>query len=306
MKKKSMLVALVMLSLLQGSVYAANQNIVIESQNDYDKYKNEYNNIVLEGDNNTISISGVNNDDYEIIAGNAVSNNVTITNSELGDIYGAYSDIKSADNNIITIDGSTVDFVYAAKVYQYKDEIDNYTPLNAENNYVFVKNNSTIDREVYGACVWYGDVTNNHVNISDSELIGWIDAGGGAFYAGAKVSCGTADSNNLIITDSAASGDIYGAFVDYGSAINNHVTVTNLKYAEDGNAIQLIGGESHGNFLNDAMDDFSDIPAYVSGNSIDIYGENEIAVIYGGFGENEGDNKLLTVNNNSINIYGLN
>ena len=132
MKKKSMLTALVMLSLLQGSVYAANQNIVIESQNDYDKYKNEYNNIVLEGDNNSISISGVNNDDYGIIAGNAVSNNVTITNSELGDITGASNDIKSANNNIITIDSSTVDSVCGTDVYQYKDEIDNYTPLSAE------------------------------------------------------------------------------------------------------------------------------------------------------------------------------
>ena len=99
--KKSMLAALVMLSLLQGSVFAANQNIVIESQNDYDNYKNEDDNIVLEGGNNTISINSVNNDDYEIIAGNANSNNITITNSELGDICGAYNDIKSVKNNKI-------------------------------------------------------------------------------------------------------------------------------------------------------------------------------------------------------------
>ena len=303
MKKKSMLVALVMLSLLQGSVYAANQNIVIESQNDYDKYKNEYNNIVLEGDNNTISISGVNNDDYEIIAGNAVSNNVTITNSELGDIYGAYSDIKSADNNIITIDGSTVDFVYAAKVYQYKDEIDNYTPLNAENNYVFVKNNSTIDREVYGASVWYGDASNNHVNISDTKFIGNIGPDGGAFYAGAQVAYGTAENNSITITNSQAKGEFYGGTVLCGSAVNNTVKINNLTPSSN-EGIKICGGESYGNFYNNTLTAPSDIPAYVSGNSIDIYGENEIAQIYGGFGENEGDNKLLTISNNNINIYG--
>ncbi len=303
MKKKSMLTALVMLSLLQGSVYAANQNIVIESQNDYDKYKNEYNNIVLEGDNNSISISGVNNDDYGIIAGNAVSNNVTITNSELGDITGASNDIKSANNNIITIDSSTVDSVCGTDVYQYKDEIDNYTPLSAENNYVFVKNNSTIDREVYGVQLWYGDATNNHVNISDSELIGWTDAGGGAFYAGAQVAYGTAENNSITITNSQAKGEFYGGTVIYGSAVNNTVKINNLTSASNG-GIKICGGESYGNFLDNTLNAFSDTPAYVSGNSIDIYGENEIAVIFGGFGENEGDNKLLTVNNNSINIYG--
>lgn len=303
MKKKSMLAVLVMLSLLQGSVYAANQNIVIESQNDYDKYRNEYNNIVLEGDKNSISISGVNNSDYEIIAGNAVSNNVTITNSELGDITGASSDIKSANNNIITIDASTVDSVYGTDVFQYKDEIDNYTPLSAENNYVFVKNNSTIDREVYGACVWYGDATNNHVNISDTELIGWIDAGGGAFYAGAQVTYGTAENNSITITNSQAKGEFYGGTVLCGSAVNNTVKINNLTPSSN-EGIKICGGESYGNFIDDTLNAVSDIPAYVSGNSIDIYGENEIAQIYGGFGENELDNKLLTVSNNNINIYG--
>lgn len=302
MKKKSMLAALVMLSLLQGSVYAANQNIVIESQNDYDKYKNEYNNIVLEGDNNSISISGVNNDDYGIIAGNAVSNNVTITNSELGDITGASNDIKSANNNIITIDSSTVDSVCGTDVYQYKDEIDNYTPLSAENNYVFVKNNSTIDREVYGVQLWYGDATNNHVNISDSELIGWTDAGGGAFYAGAQVAYGTAENNSITITNSQAKGEFYGGTVIYGSAVNNTVKINNLTSASNG-GIKICGGESYGNFLDNTLNAFSDTPAYVSGNSIDIYGENEITQIYGGWGEDIGNN-LLIVNNNSINIYG--
>ena len=302
MKKKSMLTALVMLSLLQGSVYAANQNIVIESQNDYDKYKNEYNNIVLEGDNNSISISGVNNDDYGIIAGNAVSNNVTITNSELGDITGASNDIKSANNNIITIDSSTVDLVCGTDVYQYKDEIDNYTPLSAENNYVFVKNNSTIVREVYGVQLWYGDATNNHVNISDSELIGWTDAGGGAFYAGAQVAYGTAENNSITITNSQAKGEFYGGTVIYGSAVNNTVKINNLTSASNG-GIKICGGESYGNFLDNTLNAFSDTPAYVSGNSIDIYGENEITQIYGGCGEDSGNN-LLIVNNNSINIYG--
>ena len=314
MKKKQMLATLVMLSLLQGSVFAANQNIVIESQNDYDKYKNEYNNIVLEGGNNTISISGVNNDYndyYDIIAGNTVSNKVTIADSELCDIYGAYSDIKSANNNIITIDRSTVQSVYGAKVDQFNAEIDCYTPVSAENNCVFVKNSSTIDREIYGASVSYGDASNNHLNISDTKFIGYTGGPGGAIYAGAQVGYGTVENNSVTITNCKAKGEFFGGVTVYGSAINNTVKIENLipMVEEDlavsnESRVSVFGGQSSGNFLDENLENFSNKPSAVQDNRIEIYGKNKIHDIYGGYGFEAPMPELVSINKNYVDIYG--
>ncbi len=311
MKKKQMLATLVMLSLLQGSVFAANQNIVIESQNDNDKYKNEYNNIVLEGGNNTISISGVNNDYYDIIAGNTVSNKVTIADSELCDIYGAYSDIKSANNNIITIDRSTVQSVYGAKVNQFNAEIDCYTPVSAENNYVFVKNSSTIDREIYGAIVSYGDASNNHLNISDTKFIGLTGGPGGAIYAGAQVAYGTVENNSVTITNCKAKGEFFGGVTSYGSAINNTVKIENLiPMVEEDLAVSnesrvyVFGGQSSGNFLDENIENFSNKPSAVQDNRIEIYGKNKIHGIYGGYGFEAPVPELVSINKNYVDIYG--
>lgn len=306
-----MLAALVMLSLLQGSVYAANQNIVIENQSDYDNYKNEDDNIVLKGGNNTISISGVYNDDYEIIAGNTVSNQVTIANSELCDIYGAYSDIKSANNNIITIDGSMVESVYGAKVNQYNYEIDCYTPVSAEDNYVTVTNNSTIDREVYGALVWYGDASNNHLNISDTKFIGLTGGPGGAIYAGAQVIYGTVENNSVTITNCKAEGKFVGGVTYFGSAINNTVKIENLIPMVEENLdvsnssrVYVYGGQSSGNFYNENLDDFSNKPSAVQDNRIEIYGKNKIHGIYGGYGFEAPVPELVSINKNYVDIYG--
>ena len=311
MKKKSMLAALVMLSLLQGSVYAANQNIVIENQSDYDNYKNEDDNIVLKGGNNTISISGVNNDDYEIIAGNTVSNKVTIANSELGIITGASSDIKSANNNIITIDGSMVESVYGAKVNQYNDEIDCYTPVSAEDNYVTVTNNSTIYSEVYGAQVWYGDASNNHLNISDTEFIGYTGGPGGAIYAGAQVTYGTVENNSVTITNCKAEGEFVGGVTYFGSAINNTVKIENLIPMVEENLdvsnlsrVYVFGGQSSGNFLNENLDNYSNKPSAVQDNRIEIYGKNKIHGIYGGYGFAAPVPELVSINKNYVDIYG--
>ena len=311
MKKKSMLAALVMLSLLQGSVYAE-ETVEITTQEQFDQLLNEDGDLIYQGDNNKITIGVaaeegiVINDEFATVtAGNGNGNTLVVNNAVIGDLIASSATNKNMEGNTVIVNGvngNAVDKIYSAVIFAEIDK-DNTQNL-AEKNTVSVQDSQLHSVDISVAHVDLGKALNNTLEIKNTTLVNNPgDLLNQTVYA-ARVLYGTADSNNLIITDSAASGDIYGAFVDYGSAINNHVTVTNLKYAEDGNAIQLIGGESHGNFLNDAMDDFSDIPAYVSGNSIDIYGENEIAVIFGGFGENEGDNKLLTVNNNSINIYG--
>ena len=314
MKKKSMLAALVMLSLLQGSVYAE-ETFEITTQEQFEKLLNEDGDLIYQGDNNKITIGvaaeegtapiEIKGERATVTAGNGNDNTLVVNYAVIKDLIASSATNKNMEGNTVIVNGvnsNVVDKIYGAEIFAEFDDKDKTQNL-AEKNTVSVQDSQLHSVDISVAYVDLGKALNNTLEIKNTTLVNnpgdLLDQ---TVYA-AKVSYGTADSNNLIITDSAASGDIYGAFVDYGSAINNHVTVTNLKYAEDGNAIQLIGGESHGNFLNDAMDDFSDIPAYVSGNSIDIYGENKIAQIYGGWGEDSGNN-LLIVNNNSINIYG--
>ena len=298
MKKKQMLAMLVMLSLLQGSVYAANQNIVIENQSDYDRYKNEENNIILEGGNNIISISDVKNDNYEIIAGNAASNNVKITNSELGDITGAYSDSISVSNNIINIDNSTVSNILGASVYQYKDEINDYIPISAENNQVIVKNNSTIGNRVIGTSVWYGDASNNSVDISDIEFGDNVDE-----ILGADVCYGMANGNKLVLKNCQVQGYLCGGKVIYGSSINNIVEIKNIMPVSN-DYINIYAGVSNGNFLDDTLNAFSDKPSVVRNNKIYIYGDNKINHIYAGYEQSSPCPELVSVISNYVDIYG--
>lgn len=298
MKNKQMLATLVMLSLLQGSVYAANQNIVIENQSDYDKYKNEENNIILEGGNNIISISGVKNDNYEIIAGNAASNNVIITNSELGDITGTYSDSISVSNNIINIDNSAVSNILGASVYQYKDEINDYIPISAENNYVIVKNNSTIGNSVIGTMVWYGDASNNSVDISNIEFGDNVDE-----ILGAYVCYGMANGNKLVLKNCQVQGYLCGGEVIYGSSINNIVEIKNIMPVSN-DYINIYAGVSNGNFLDDTLNTFSDKPSVVRNNKKYIYGDNKINHIYAGYEESSPLPELVSVISNYVDIYG--
>ena len=309
MKKKSMLVALVMLSLLQGSVYAG-ETVEITTQEQFDQLLNEDGDLIYQGDNNKITIGVaaeegiVINDEFATVtAGNGNGNTLVVNYAVIGDLIASSATNKNMEGNTVIVNGvngNAVDKIYGAEILaeSQKDATQNF----AEENTAYVQESqlSGVDiSAVYAEGV--GEAINNTLEIKNTTL---VNDSSNYYVRVAFVNYGTAANNNLTIVNSAASGNINAAYVGLGSAINNHVTVTNLKHAEDGSEIKLVGGESKGNFYNNTLTAPSDIPAYVSGNSIDIYGENEIAEIYGGIGSDQWGNKLLTVSNNSINIYG--
>ena len=308
MKKKSMLAALVMLSLLQGSVYAE-ETVEITTQEQFDQLLNDgY--LIYQGDNNKITIgvaaeegTAINGERATVTAGNGNGNTLVVNYAVIKDLIASSATNKNMEGNTVivnSVNGNAVDKIYGAEILA--ESLTDATQNFAEENTVSVQESqlSGVDiSAVYADGV--GEAINNTLEIKNTTL---VNDSSSDHVRVAFVNYGTAANNNLTIVDSAASGNINAAYVGLGSAINNHVTVTNLKYAGDGREIKLVGGESKGNFLNNTLTGPSDIPAYVSGNSIDIYGENEIAEIYGGIGSDAFGNNLLTVSNNSINIYG--
>ena len=308
MKKKSMLAALVMLSLLQGSVYAE-ETVEITTQEQFDQLLNDgY--LIYQGDNNKITIgvaaeegTAINGERATVTAGNGNGNTLVVNYAVIKDLIASSATNKNMEGNTVivnSVNGNAVDKIYGAEILA--ESLTDATQNFAEENTVSVQESQLSGVDIFAVYAeGVGEAINNTLEIRNTTL---VNDSSSDYVRVAFVNYGTAANNNLTIVDSAASGKINAAYVGLGSAINNHVTVTNLKHAEDGSEIKLVGGESKGNFYNNTLTGPSDIPAYVSGNSIDIYGENEIAEIYGGIGSDAWDNNLLTVSNNSINIYG--
>ena len=237
-------------------------------------------------------------------AGNGNGNTLVVNYAVIKDLIASSATNKNMEGNTVIVNGvngNAVDKIYGAEILaeSQKDATQNF----AEENTVSVQESQLSGVDISAVYAYgVGEAINNTLEIKNNTTL--VNDSSNYYVRVAFVNYGTAANNNLTIVNSAASGNINAAYVGLGSAINNHVTVTNLQHAEGGSEIKLVGGESKGNFYNNTLTAPSDIPAYVSGNSIDIYGENEIAEIYGGIGSDQWGNKLLTVSNNSINIYG--
>ena len=137
MKKKQMLATLVMLSLLQGSVYA--ENITAETQDEYNAVAAN-DSLILTGDNNTVNIGaeGANITGDVITSGSGSSNTLTITDSNFNNVYGANGG-ENAVGNTVTINGNSVIGIETEededKGYNYSVTIDGAEKISPiENN----------------------------------------------------------------------------------------------------------------------------------------------------------------------------
>ena len=148
----------------------------------------------------------------------ANSNEVKITNSDnniINYVYGGYSNLGSANDNIVKIDGGNYGVVVGGS-----------SGNNADSNVVSISNAAINDYIIGGLGITTADsnkieITNSTVNISSSTK-GWALTGG---YA----SSGNASENKIIITDSTISGNVYGGYIDAAStqiANNNSITIT--------------------------------------------------------------------------------
>ena len=147
----------------------------------------------------------------------ANSNKVKISNSDNNNInyvYGGYSSLGSANVNTVTITGGKYDAVVGGQ-----------SGNNADSNVVSISN-AAINRYIIGG--EGGTANYNIVKIiksaitENSGIPGWALTGG---YA----SSGSASSNQISITDSTISGNVYGGYIVDASnqlAENNSITIT--------------------------------------------------------------------------------
>ena len=181
--------------------------------------------------------------DTDYYTGNADSGNVEINDSTFGWVYGGYTDgnndTATANNNTVTLNGSNIDYVYgghsghrSANVNTVTITGGNYDAVvggqsgnNADSNVVSISN-AAINRYIIGG--EGGTANYNIVKIiksiitENSGIPGWALTGG---YA----SSGSASYNQIIITDSTISGNVYGGYIVNATnqlAENNSITVT--------------------------------------------------------------------------------
>ena len=149
----------------------------------------------------------------------ANNNTVTLNGSNIDFVYGGHSGLGSANENIVKIDGGNYDAVKGG--WGYSDNANG----SANNNKISIIN-ATINRYIMGG--EGGTANYNIVKIikstitENSGIHGWALTGG---YA----SSGNASYNQIIITDSTISGNVYGTYIDAAStqiANNNSITIT--------------------------------------------------------------------------------
>ena len=166
-------------------------------------------------------------------------NQITITDATIAFYaYGGYSENGNADENTVSISGSTVNGeVYGGKGYEecsgntvivnnstVNGEIDGSYSENgiAKDNKVSISGGSTVNY-VYGGYADKGSV-NNTVNIQDSTINGDV-------YGGYSVD-GNSESNTVNISGSEILADVYGGYTENDGAIaekiqNNKVIFKN-------------------------------------------------------------------------------
>ena len=166
-------------------------------------------------------------------------NQITITDATIAFYaYGGYSENGNADENTVSISGSTVNGeVYGGKGYEEcsgNTVIVNNSTINGEINGSYSENGIAKDNKVsisggstvnyvYGGYADKGSV-NNTVNIQDSTINGEV-------YGGYSVD-GNSESNTVNISGSEILADVYGGYTENDGAIaekiqNNKVIFKN-------------------------------------------------------------------------------
>ena len=212
MKKKQMLATLVMLSLLQGSVYA--------DKPIYDEDKNVY-----YGNGNPITIDESFTDDYIIIigsgsetaTGNITGGNITINSDIEGDVFGGAGCGNAViSNNMVTVNGGDMAAVHGG----YDFNQDSTKTSEVKNNTVIIKNGNLQVDAITGGAAIYGSVSDNRVIIEKGDI-------GGGTIAGGAVEQGTVFNNHVEIKGETFidSIKIIGGQVGDGNAYGNSVSI---------------------------------------------------------------------------------
>ena len=251
MKKKQMLATLVMLSLLQGSVYA--------DKPIYDEDKNVY-----YGNGNPITIDESFTDDYIIIigsgsetaTGNITGGNITINSDIEGDVFGGAGCGNAViSDNMVTVNMVTVNDRDLAAVHGgYDFNQDSTKTSEVKNNTVIIKNGNLQVDAITGGAAIYGSVSDNRVIIEKGDI-------GGGTIAGGAVEQGTVFNNHVeikgetfidsikIIGGQVGDGNAYGNSVSIDADINTDEMVCGAM-AQNGNVNNNIVNINNGEVYN--------------------------------------------------------
>ena len=158
------------------------------------------------------------------------NNTVTLNGSNIDFVYGGHSGLGSANENIVKIDGGNYDAVKGG--WGYSDNANG----SANNNKISIIN-ATINRYIMGGEGGTANenivtITNSTVNLSKNINDPYYGLTGGVGYEGG------AQYNQVIITNSIISGNVYGAYIYNNNgqlAIDNNITITGSSNIENAN-----------------------------------------------------------------------
>lgn len=180
----------------------------------------------------------------------AAYNEVEISNSTIGSVYGGYayggSSAAAVNKNKVKIDGGSI------TGYVYGGNADG-TTISVTDNSVDIKN-ATVKRTVYGACAFntssWLSMLRNTVTVENSEISGSIYGG----YASGSAT--VANSNTVVIKgNSKITGSVYGGYAlsSNSDAKNNTVIIEDGTFKNHiyggigknavGNTIVIKGGD---------------------------------------------------------------
>ena len=166
----------------------------------------------------------------------AINNHGKLIKGTVGNINGAYM-VSKTEKNHSTIEGGHVTN-YAYGSYYRNDAHD--LKSNSKGDYVTISGGK-VDKAIYGAFTYYGDIDGAHVDMSNGKVVGTNIAGDDGVFGGLSYD-GTVNNSYLDLTGGEISGDAIGGRSNNKDVANNYAKINGG--AKIGG--RLIGGESRG------------------------------------------------------------
>ncbi|WP_297951112.1 hypothetical protein, partial [uncultured Campylobacter sp.] len=175
----------------------------------------------------------------------AKNNHGWLKKGEVGNINGAYMVSKTIANHSTIEGGHVTNYAYGS---YYRNDAHNLAS-NSQGDYVTISD-GTVDKAIYGAFTYYGDIDGAHVNMSGGKVTGANSSNDDGVYGGLSYD-GKVNNSYLELTGGQITGDAIGGRSNNKDVANNYAKI-------NGNAKiggRLIGGESRsGTVTNSYLD----------------------------------------------------
>ena len=246
---------------------------------------------------------------------------VTLEKGTIDLLYGAYSIKGSANENVVTISGGTVEGSLGvvtnavgsgttAVIGGYVSASNNKDST-ANGNRVTIENGIAINGDVYGG--YSVSAERNTVTIKKGSTINGV-------VCGAYVTNGTVQKNGVIIEGGTLNKAVYGSATSTGILENNTVTIgggtinndiiggvaTGGNVTVQENRVTISGGTVTGNVYGGVIKSGS---SHAKKNVVTISGTAEVGTVYGGYaalGSGSAEGNVVTISGGTVtgDVYG--